>query len=373
MPLGLFLSHSYLPLPFGYSRTFKSRENKRRSLFEYAEEERESSQRHEIRIETGREVLRTSVFHTFSRRRVKSVSRPSSWKKMSSPYVSRVNQLDATQLDDEIYKVFENQTKEIFKYFPPGKIDRWQPEIKALLRILIWNFSLRSKGSTLGQQMLDLHYSNLNKGKSFLYLVFKLVPKYVKDRVIDSGIASSPRVPRKFKFYVRWMVGIIHLLKLVNLIVFLHRGSQPLLIERLLNISSVSKAPNKPRNIGYSYMTRELLWHGLMELFTLGIPMLNYHYLKQTIRRLWNSKSRGGIKRTYPIMNDSTVCAYCKERPILPTHAGCEHIFCYYCLCANFTAMKVFLCPECDTELHDCDMKNYIAFGSPTINSDNDE
>lgn len=289
---------------------------------------------------------------------------------MSIPYVSRVNQLDATQLDEEIYKVFEHQTKEIFKYCPPGKVDKWQPEMKALLRIFIWNFSLKSKGSTFGQQMLDLRYLNLNKSKSFLYLIFKLVPEYVNDRILGGNRLSGNRVPSKYRIYIRWAVSIFRSLELINFILFLHRGTQPLLIEKLLNICSVSEVSNKPRNIGYSYMTRELLWHGFMELFTLGIPMLNYHYLKQTIGRFWKNKSRDKVKRTFPIMNESTVCTYCKERPILPVHAGCEHVFCYYCLSANFTAMKMFVCPECDTELHDCDMKYYVADTDPTIEND---
>ncbi|XP_047361205.1 peroxisome biogenesis factor 2 [Vespa velutina] len=289
----------------------------------------------------------------------------------SIPYVSRVNQLDAMSLDDEINKVFENQIKEIFKFCPPGKMDKWQPEIKVILKILIWNFSLRYKSHTFGQQMLDLRYDNLNKFKSILYLAFKLLPNYIKDRLIDNGMISNHKRMHKLKIYVQWIISLVHLLELINLISFLHRGTQPLLIERLLNISSVSVNQHKPRTIGYSYMTRELLWHGLMELFTLGIPMLNYHYLKQKIRRFWYHNKKDGIKKTFPIMNESTVCAYCKEKPILPTHAGCEHVFCYYCLGANFTAMKIFLCPECDTELHDCDMKNYIAVPDPPFENDN--
>lgn len=284
----------------------------------------------------------------------------------SISYVPRINQLDATLLDSEIDKVVQNQVKEVFKFCPPGKVDKWQPEIKALLKILIWSFSLRSKSSTFGQQMLDLHYDNLSRKKSILLLTLKLLPEYIKSRVIDNGMISSHKKMRKLKIYVTWITTIIRLLEFINLISFLHRGTQPLLIERLLNISSISTNPHKPRSIGYSYLTRELLWHGLMELFTLGIPMINYHYLKQRIRQLWNYRKQDRIKRSFPIMNESTVCVYCKEKPILPTHAGCEHIFCYYCLQANFTAMKMLLCPECNTELHDCDMKNYVAILGPT-------
>ncbi|XP_015174928.1 PREDICTED: peroxisome biogenesis factor 2 [Polistes dominula] len=289
----------------------------------------------------------------------------------SISYVPRINQLDATLLDSEIDKVFQNQIKEIFKFCPPGKVDKWLPEIKALLKILIWSFSLGCKSSTFGQQMLDLHYNNFNKKKSILFLALKLLPEYFKGRVIDNGMISSSNRLRRLKIYTSWIATVVHFLEFINLVSFLHRGTQPLLIERLLNISSVSTNPNRPRSIGYSYMTRELLWHGLMELFTLGIPMINYHYLKQRIRWLWTNRKQDSIKRSFPIMNESTICAYCKEKPILPTHAGCEHIFCYYCLQANFTAMKMLLCPECNTELHDCVMKNYVANLGPTATVEN--
>ncbi|KAI4503136.1 hypothetical protein M0802_002180 [Mischocyttarus mexicanus] len=284
----------------------------------------------------------------------------------SIPYVSRINQLDATLLDNEIDKVFQNQVKEICKLCPPGKVDKWQPEIKVLLKILIWSFSLRTKSSTFGQQMLDLHYVNLNRNKSILFLILKFLPEYIKARVIDNGTILSSKKIRKLNIYTSWITSVIHLLEFINLISFLHRGMQPMLIERLLNIHSISTHSHRSRTIGYSYMMRELLWHSLMELFTLGIPMINYHYLKQKIKRFWNNKNQDRIKRSFPIMNESTVCAYCNEKPILPTHAGCEHIFCYYCLQANFTAMKMLLCPECNTELHDCDMKNYVSILDPT-------
>ncbi|KAL0133455.1 hypothetical protein PUN28_000893 [Cardiocondyla obscurior] len=280
-----------------------------------------------------------------------------------SPYVSRINQIDAAQLDTEVYKLLKNQTREIARYLPPGKIDKWQPEVDAVLKFLIWKFSLHRGSSTFGQRLLNLHYANINQRKAVLYLILSIAPQYVKDKLVNENLSERGPVALTLKSFVDWTTNAINLLELVNLLFFLHRGVQPHLIEFLLGLSSRSITTHRPRIIGYSYMTRELLWHGLMELFTIGIPMINLHYLKQVVRRLWRRK--GPSIRLLPVMTAETKCAYCFENLILPSHAGCEHLFCYYCLQAHFTAMSVFQCPSCDVELRAEDMKRYTVATAP--------
>lgn len=293
-------------------------------------------------------------------------------KMTPSLYVSRINQIDAAQLDAEIYKVLRNQTKEIAKYCTPGKIDKWQTEVDAVLKFLIWKFSLQRGSSTFGQRLLNLHYVNINQRKTILYLILSVAPQYLKDKLAYENLSERGTFARALKSLVDWMTNAINLLELVNLLLFLHRGVKPRVIELLLNLSSQSITTHRPRIIGYSYMTRELLWHGLMELFTIGIPMINLHYLKHLVTRLWRRpKPSIGL---LPVMNAATKCAYCYEDPILPSHAGCEHLFCYYCLQAHFTAMNAFQCPRCNAELYAEDMKRYtIASASWSDDEESDD
>ncbi|XP_066595096.1 peroxisome biogenesis factor 2-like isoform X2 [Prorops nasuta] len=249
-------------------------------------------------------------------------------RKMSkTSYVSRINQIDAVQLDEEIFKVLKAQTKEVTKHFPLGKIDKWQSEIDALLRILIWSFSLRTGKSTFD----------------------------------DNRTVTSTELLEKVKLYFRWISMATSLLELINLLNFLHRGNQPQLIEKLLGISSQSTIPHKPRDIGYSYMARELLWHGLAELFTIGLPMINFHSLKQFMLSVFLSRRKSRVIKLFPLMELSTKCTYCNDNPILPTYAECGHIFCYYCLKANFIATSKFHCPICNLNLNSSNMKFYRA------------
>ncbi|CAL1677044.1 unnamed protein product [Lasius platythorax] len=291
-----------------------------------------------------------------------------------SPYVSRINQIDAAELDTEIYKVLKNQTKEIAKYSAPGKIDKWQAEVDVLLKLLIWKFSLQRGSSTFGQRLLNLHYADINQKKAVLYLILSVLPQYLKDKFANENLSDRGVLVQGLKSLVDWTSNVVGLLELINLLYFLHRGVQPRAIEFLLNLSSQSITTHRPRTIGYSYMTRELLWHGLMELFTIGIPMINLHYLKHAVTRLWRRTEPATVSRSFPVMNATTKCAYCDENPILPSHAGCSHVFCYYCLQAHFTAMSVFHCPSCDTELRVEDMKRYtIASASSSEDEESDD
>lgn len=278
----------------------------------------------------------------------------------ASPYVSRINQIDAIQLDYEIYDIFRTQSKKVTKYIQPGKIDKWQPEFDVLIKFLIWYHSLRRGSSTFGQELLNLKYANFSQKKAFLYFLLTALPKYVQERLIESQFVVIPR--NKIRSSLEWSANIIHFLEFLNLLLFLNRGTQPNLIEKSLGISSQPALLHKPRSIGYSYMTRELLWHGLIELFTVGLPMVNFYYIKQKWNQLWSRSKVDTTSKISPRMNQSTNCPYCNQRPILPRHAGCEHVFCYYCLQAHFMATDTFPCPDCGTNLHSSDMRLYVAW-----------
>ncbi|CAB0032583.1 unnamed protein product [Trichogramma brassicae] len=85
--------------------------------------------------------------------------------------------IDAVQLDHEIYKVLRTQLDEITKYFAPGKIVEWKPEIDALVKYLIWNYSLNANSTTFGQQLLSLSQ----------YVREIQVVAHVRARIADGG------------------------------------------------------------------------------------------------------------------------------------------------------------------------------------------
>lgn len=281
-----------------------------------------------------------------------------------STFVSRVNQVDAVQLDDEIYKVLRSQTDEITKYFAPGKIVKWRPEVDVLVKYLIWNYSLKTNSSSFGQRLLNLSYKNLDRRKAVLLFLFLSIPDYLRERLVNENFILE-RLPSsyqrsKYKGYIEQVDNFFHLLNFIWTFFFLHLGNQPRYAEKLLGIYNQSSTMNKPRSIGYSYMTRELLWHGLIELFTISLPMIDFRRIQKMWNSLWLPKKKEKSIVVNCKLEANAICSYCSQPPILPRWAGCPHVFCYYCLEALFTIMDPYKCPICDDELFSTDMKTYL-------------
>lgn len=55
------------------------------------------------------------------------------------------------------------------------------------------------------------------------------------------------------------IIDVLKVVSFLNFLLFLKQGKYPTLTERLLSLSQES---TRKRNIEYTYMTRELLWHG---------------------------------------------------------------------------------------------------------------
>jgi hypothetical protein len=52
-------------------------------------------------------------------------------------------QFDAVELDEEIVKILKNQVVNVVKYMGFGFLGRWEPEVDALLRVIIWKVCMR--------------------------------------------------------------------------------------------------------------------------------------------------------------------------------------------------------------------------------------
>jgi len=135
-----------------------------------------------------------------------------------------------------------------------------------------------------------------------------------------------------------WIENVLTVCTFLNFFRFLKTGKKPSLPDYVLGLDNISMYGNKRRDVGYSNMTRELIWGGFMELLGFTIPLINYHSVKRRIRNIVSfSKGNSSVhSERKPMMTVTTKCAYCNERPTLPHHMGCSHIFCYYCLQVRF-------------------------------------
>jgi hypothetical protein len=77
----------------------------------------------------------------------------------TAPNIMRVSQLDADQLDFEILSIMTMQFNKIFEFFNINSA-MTQPTVTAVVRLLIWYYSVWSDGTTYGKKVQNLTYRN---------------------------------------------------------------------------------------------------------------------------------------------------------------------------------------------------------------------
>ncbi|XP_076269360.1 peroxisome biogenesis factor 2-like [Rhynchophorus ferrugineus] len=262
---------------------------------------------------------------------------------MTKTNLLRVTQMNAIFLDTEIEKSLRLIIQEACKHLSPGLIAPIEPEINLLLRLGILKNSVLNKGSTFGQQLLNIQYENMTCTKAILYLLLNCLD-YIKTRC-EFSRPSHYMNNKLFKIYV-----IFKILDFINISAFLKTGTKPRLTERILGLNQVYRDESSPRTFQSKYMTRELLWNGFIEIIVYLLPLINYYKLKRFVRYynpLYKRKTYTSViqGREFTV---NTKCAHCNENPILPHHMGCSHIFCYVCLKGNLAADSKYECPICE-------------------------
>ncbi|XP_064642443.1 peroxisome biogenesis factor 2-like [Lineus longissimus] len=265
----------------------------------------------------------------------------------------RISQLDASELDHEIHNIFSAQFRNVFKYFKPHLLTKYEPEINAAFRFVIWKCSINVLESTIGQQILNLKYKDgrssierhswMSPRQKLLYAVLVIGGNWASDRSHDLKRVTSDwpqsSVISKVLSYAEdgWKVA-----SLLNFLVFLLNGRYQLLVERILGIRAVFPRPQSVRQVGFDYVSRELLWHGFAEFLFFILPLINFRRIKSFLSQTFLPKSRTlGGRRDYQ------ECTICGEWPTNPHHIGCSHVFCYYCITSNTMADSGYLCPGC--------------------------
>lgn len=124
------------------------------------------------------------------------------------------------------------------------------------MHLVISYLSYVQNGSTFGQDMLSIKYSNLSKKKSIFYIVGTSL-EYIKACIEKcSGLHNTSRFVQFEVFY--------RIFSLLNVLSFLRSGTKPRLIERFLGLDQVYVNENGQRRFDTKYQTRELLWNGFI-------------------------------------------------------------------------------------------------------------
>ncbi|KAH8379421.1 hypothetical protein KR009_004894 [Drosophila setifemur] len=266
-------------------------------------------------------------------------------------YVPRVNQIDAISLNRDIARQIRDNLLENLQAISPVLFIKIQPELDLLIQSAIWFGSVGKRCSTFGQQLLVLAYDaeKLTVSRLVLHFALTVLPGYVKSW-------EERRLTRRVEWFsqmITWAENSALVLNILNYFRFLKTGRKPTLVDFLLGLDYISLRNNQRRDIGYKYLTRELLWGGFMEILGLVLPIINFRKLQRVLKSwafgagLAGKRPETSMEFFSPKMTVGTTCTFCGERPTLPHHMGCGHIYCYYCLNANVLTDTSFCCTIC--------------------------
>lgn len=282
--------------------------------------------------------------------------------------VLRISQLDALELDSSLEQLMWSQFSQCFQNFRPGLLTPVEPELRALLHMLLWKFTLYPNSATVGQSILNVRYHNtlsaspryrpLSRRQKLGLALLTVGPRWLQERSHNllvalglgpSGAGERDSVKIGLRNCFSFISSVVQFANLLNFLVFLQKGQYPVLAERIVGARAVFSKPNVVRDISYQYMNRELLWHGFAEFLIYFLPLINTHKIKTTAysalfgRSPDKEEDRGGEAAWKE-------CGFCGEWPTMPHEVGCRHVFCYYCVKSHSVADAYLTCPKCGAE-----------------------
>ena len=201
---------------------------------------------------------------------------------MESETVLRVSQLDALELDEEILEMLWGQLSNCVCHFSVNTFYTIKPEIMALLRLLLWRYSVLANGATFGQQMLGLTYSqrynsspSISRGARITLVGLQIFAEWARERWSE----LLPWFSQEKGAALCKLVSFIELLHktvtLVNFINFLLHGRYPTLLQKFLGLGMAHTHKQISQTPAFAYMNREILWHGFAEFIFTVLPFVN--------------------------------------------------------------------------------------------------
>ncbi|XP_028288901.1 peroxisome biogenesis factor 2 isoform X2 [Parambassis ranga] len=286
--------------------------------------------------------------------------------------VLRISQLDALELDSALEQLVWTQFSQCFQNCRPGLLTPLEPELRVLLHLLLWRFTLYSSSATVGQSLLSLRYHStftlspryrpLSPRQKLGLAVLTAGPRWLQERShsLLTGLGLSLQGPASerdssllqqgLRKALTLVSSIAKFASLINFLVFIRNGRHPVLAERITGARAVFSKPNVVRDVTYQYMNRELLWHGFAEFLIFLLPLINTRKLKATISSAVfgrQSADREGEGEGQEVWKE---CGLCGEWPTMPHMVGCQHVFCYYCIKSHTIADASLTCPKCGAE-----------------------
>ncbi|CCH43194.1 Peroxisome assembly factor 1 [Wickerhamomyces ciferrii] len=301
---------------------------------------------------------------------------------------TRVSQLDATLLDQELFNNLSKQTLSIFNKIAPIYKTKYSNEIDFILRSLLFKFTVWDKDQSYGLFLQNLKYKNLNLIKKIsYYLVFilgyylsqKLQSFIYNDEDLDPGYGGANSRLKNFfiKIFKKSYINLSKLYKILsflNFIDFLITGKYQSLNLRLLNIKinifSVELAKLNKGNISFEFQNRQLIWNTFLEFILFILPIFQNSKFQNQFKKLLNFNKSSNTINSKSLKFDHLTekqCAICYENGSNRIHdflitnpykTNCGHIYCYICILTKLETSKNmgenWECLRCNSKVEYC-------------------
>lgn len=220
-------------------------------------------------------------------------------------FTGRIDQLDAIDLDKELGQHFNGQLKEAVKYLPEIWLVKILPELEVILELSFHYLTFFSNKSSVGQKLLGLRIKDgIESWKLLSWISIEVLPKYLISRM---SIFNNSRYSRPME-YIKMFISLA---KFINYLLFFQEGKFPTLSRRILGIKLSRTEDHGSRDIGYSYLSREVLWHASMDMLAFILPLINTAKIKNFISKWIPTKEDNKSDQINP-----AECCYCRNEVI---------------------------------------------------------
>ena len=324
----------------------------------------------------------------------------------------RVNQLDAQQLDNELFHMLQSQMRRIFLHFHPRLLLDYKAELELLLALLVYAFTVHVGEPTPGAKLQNLVLSaarvdpaaafdrlmhattttaaaaasasastsvSLSNPMSLLassdafipqplshvqklsYLVLTAIlpyfhAKFTSHMTLHAWFASESSVLRTVYRLASTSQLVLSVLSTANFLLFLVHGRYPSLVLRLLRVRLVYLRSRVSRQLSFDYMHQQLAFSVITDFLTFALPFLPwrlfrslYHYALAFLFPHRKTEPANAASAA-GIEAEADVCGVCgrNERLNASVVLPCLHVYCWYCCAAHMAEEAVWRCVVCD-------------------------
>lgn len=217
--------------------------------------------------------------------------------------VQRVGQLDANLLDQELADLLAQPVTAALRRASPWLERRYAAEIRMMLRLILYKFSIYDHRASYGAMLQNLQYRNewaspttrdapLSRIQLALYPLCTIIAPYslAKAHAYMSAhqYDQAPRESAAFVAYALWRhwQRLWGLAALVNFGLFLWNSRYRTITDRVLGMRLVYANRALHRHVSFEFLNRQLVWNALTEFLLFLLPLLRPQRVLRRIAQL---------------------------------------------------------------------------------------